>query len=176
MKNFKNFRLSTELTPVQQEMKDTYNIQFCEDDEGVDWYHRRGMFSPDTLKVVYDSQGYICMADVDASSLQNPIGLSVAEVDVQEVPADFSERFRDGIWQYENGEIIPCPVRQSAIAMRMREEEMTELSSRITTLAEAQDDGDISEDELAELMELRAKRSALRRLNLTSEPDVGQSS
>lgn len=116
----------------------------------------------------FGAAGHAENGNVDASSLQNPIGLSVAEVDLQEVPADFSERFRDGIWQYENGKIIPCPVRQSAIAMRMREEEMIELSSCITTLAEAQDDGDISGDELAELTALRAKRSALRRLNLTS--------
>ncbi|STE17602.1 Uncharacterised protein [Escherichia coli] len=53
---------------------------------------------------------------------------------------------------------------------------MTELSSRITTLAEAQDDGDISDDELVKLTALRAKRGALRRLNLTSAPYVGQSS
>lgn len=172
MKNFKNFRLSTALTPVQQDMKDAYNIQFCEDDEGVDWYHRRGMFAPDTLKVIYDSQGYICMADIDACLLQNPVGLSVAEVDVQEVPANFSERFRDGIWKYENGKIIPCPVRQLAIAMRMREKEMTELSSRITMLVEAQDDGNISDDELAELAALRARRTKLRRLDLSSTPDI----
>ncbi len=168
MKEFTNFLVSTALTPVQQEMKDTHNIQFCEDDEGVDWYIRRGMFALDTLKVLYDSQGYICMADVDANTLQNPVGLSVAEIAHADVPAEFS--VLDGNWFYRDGKLLQIRDYQSMV-LTERDSRMTEATKRINWLEAAQEDGDITDEEDAELTALRAYRTVLRRLDFSNVTD-----
>ncbi|STB12270.1 Caudovirales tail fibre assembly protein [Citrobacter freundii] len=49
---------------------------------------------------------------------------------------------------------------------------MAEVTTRIDWLEDAQKDGDISSDEETELAILRAYRTALRRLDLSSAPDI----
>lgn len=54
-----------------------------------------------------------------------------------------------------------------ALATEERDRRMTAITSRITALTEAQDDGDITSDELTELAALRETRAKLRRLDLS---------
>ena len=53
-----------------------------------------------------------------------------------------------------------------------RNNRMAEVTTRIDWLEDAQKDGDISAEEEKELATLRAYRIALRRLDLSSAPDV----
>ena len=59
-----------------------------------------------------------------------------------------------------------------ATAEAERTSRMSALTLRINSLVEAQDDGDITDSELAELNALRECRTKLRRLDLSSAPDV----
>ncbi|MFV9241337.1 tail fiber assembly protein, partial [Citrobacter freundii] len=59
-----------------------------------------------------------------------------------------------------------------ATAEAERTRRMSALTLRINHLVEAQDDGDITDSELAELNALRERRTKLRRLDLSSAPDI----
>ena len=170
MNNFKNFTLSTALTPVQQDLKTEFSIEFCEDETGIDWYHLRFKFSENTLKLVYDSTGLIVSASYDADTLR-PLGMSVAEISPEDVPAEFSVSHGQR-WIFQDGKIAPEPVDYIAVATSRRDTLMAEISARITRLTEAQDDGDINLEEINELTELRERRTKLRRLDLTGAPDI----
>ncbi|EFD0291009.1 TPA: tail fiber assembly protein [Escherichia coli] len=169
MKNFQNFKISTDLTPVQEDLKASFNIEFCEDDQGIDWYHRRAQFAEDTLKFTYDHSGRIIAASSDATMLR-PVNLSVAEINMSDVPEAFNGE--SGEWLFSQGKIIPVPVDALAVATQRRDSEMALASARINSLAEAQDDGDITSEELAELAAWRIYRTALRRLDISTAPEI----
>lgn len=136
--------------------------------DGLDWYYHRASFQPDTMKICYDRDNVIRMFHQDAQRLW-PVGLSVTEVSADSVPDSLDIH---GGWLYDNGEIKPVPVDHVAEAEKRRELEMGVVSARITVLSAAQDDGDITADEEAELATLRTRRSFLRRLDLSSAPDI----
>lgn len=169
MKNFQNFKISTDLTPVQEDLKAAFNIEFCEDEQGIDWYHLRSQFAVDTLKLTYDATGRIIAASTDASMLR-PVNLSVAEVNLSDVPVNFEGK--SGEWLFSHGKIIPVPVDALAVATQRRDTEMALASARINSLAEAQDDGDITSEEVAQLAAWRVYRTALRRLDINSAPEI----
>ena len=59
-----------------------------------------------------------------------------------------------------------------ATAEAERTRRMSALTLRINRLVEAQDDGDITDSELAELAVLRECRTKLRRMDLSNAPDI----
>ncbi|ENT8809373.1 tail fiber assembly protein, partial [Citrobacter freundii] len=59
-----------------------------------------------------------------------------------------------------------------ALATAERDRRMAVVTARINQLTEAQDDGDITGDELTELATLREVRTKLRRLDLSTAPDI----
>ena len=59
-----------------------------------------------------------------------------------------------------------------ALATAERDRRMAVVTARINQLTEAQDDGDITGDELTELATLREVRTKLRRLDLSKAPDI----
>lgn len=122
---------------------------------------KNNAFYPVSLKEIYES----------ADSWPED-GISVNELDYQ--------RFMNGqstgrvITAGDNGlpELTDISVDYVAIASAQRDQKMSVITLRITALVEAQDDGDITQDELEELAKLRADRVALRRLDLSSAPDI----
>ncbi|MEG2265011.1 MAG: tail fiber assembly protein, partial [Acinetobacter sp.] len=73
-------------------------------------------------------------------------------------------------WYYKDGKLQQIRDYQS-MAVAERDKRITEITTRINWLAAAQEDGDISAEEEAELATLRARRSALRRLDLSNITD-----
>lgn len=59
-----------------------------------------------------------------------------------------------------------------AAATQQRDSEMALASTRINALSEAQDDGDITPAEVAELTAWRVYRTALRRLDMSTAPEI----
>ncbi|EBS1303641.1 phage tail protein [Salmonella enterica subsp. enterica serovar Senftenberg] len=59
-----------------------------------------------------------------------------------------------------------------ALATAERDRRSAAVTARINELVEAQDDGDITSDELTELATLREVRTKLRRLDLSKAPDI----
>ncbi|ELO7805827.1 tail fiber assembly protein [Salmonella enterica] len=167
MKHFKNFTKTTELTPVQQELSENCSIQFINDEAGIDWYILQKLFHSGTLKIQYDKTGLIISADKDVTKLF-PLNCSVVEFADTDIPDDF----QPGNFTYSNGVIAPVQIDYVALATAERDRRMTSVTSKINRLVEAQDDGDITSDELTELATLREVRTKLRRLDLSMAPDI----
>ncbi|WP_160297561.1 tail fiber assembly protein [Pantoea anthophila] len=77
------------------------NIIFVRCKSGQDWYESQALFSPDTMKIVYDEAGRIVSFDMDVSKLW-PINCWVAEVDASDIPEGMD---RLGGWAYRNGKV-----------------------------------------------------------------------
>jgi len=74
-------------------------------------------------------------------------------------------------WFYKDGKLQQ--IRDHlANAEAERNNRMADVTTRIDWLEDAQKDVDISDEEEAEQAALRAYRTALRRLDLTTAPDV----
>ncbi|EBU5873097.1 tail fiber assembly protein [Salmonella enterica] len=71
-----------------------------------------------------------------------------------------------------NPVLTPALIDYVAIAADERDKLMASATARINQLVEAQDDDDITADELSELTALREYRTKLRRLDLRYAPDV----
>lgn len=145
---------------------------FLKSEDGADWYHSQIFFSPETRKITFDKDGNILSQHNDVSALW-PYNASVTELPQSEIPADFPS-FGQSLfdWMYNDGVVSRKPIDYIAIATLRRDNEMMEIGKRITALVEAQDDGDITSDELTELASLRERRSKLRRLDLSVAPDI----
>ncbi|EAA7369704.1 tail fiber assembly protein [Salmonella enterica] len=167
MRHFKKFTKTTELTPVQQELSENCSVQFIHDESGVDWYVLQKLFQPDTLKIQYDKTGLIIAADKDATKLF-PLNCSVMEFADTDIP----DVFQPGNFTYSNGVIAPVQIDYVALATAERDRRSAAVTARINELVEAQDDGDITSDELTELATLREVRTKLRRLDLSKAPDI----
>lgn len=171
MIHLKNF---TEYTPVSKEnaeLNAEFSVLFLRSQDGVDWYDAQARFEPDTMKIVYDNSNVIVGYSTDVSTLV-PYGCSVVEMSLSMIPETFTD---DNTWQFIDGEIIPrlySQEEQIAKAEAERNRRMAEVTARIDWLEDAQKDGDITAEEAAELAALRAYRTALRRLDLTTAPDV----
>ncbi|MCC1591169.1 tail fiber assembly protein, partial [Salmonella enterica subsp. enterica serovar Indiana] len=97
-----------------------------------------------------------------------PLNCSVVELADTDIP----DGFQAGNFTYSNGVIAPVQVDYVALATAERDRRMTSVTSKINRLVEAQDDGDITSDELTELATLREVRTKLRRLDLSMAPDI----
>ena len=96
MKIFKNF---SAYSPETRTLPD--NVIYLHSAEGEDWYALQSQFADNTLKVAYNADGVICSAHQDGSMLW-PVGLSVAEVNLPDVPAGFDIY---GGWVYDGENI-----------------------------------------------------------------------
>ncbi|EPC5666037.1 tail fiber assembly protein [Citrobacter koseri] len=161
MKHFKNFKL------YEPDDKELPTALYLRDENGNDWYSIIDGFIPDTFKISYRDDGLIIGCEIDATGLF-PVDLSVVEIAPADVPA---ELFPDGSWFYKDGKLQQ--IRDYlADAEKERNNRMADVTTRIDWLEDAQKDGDISADEVAELAKLRAYRTALRRLDLSAAPKI----
>lgn len=112
MQNIKNF---TQTKPVKAQLKKygavSENIIFLKSEDGQRWDECQKLFADDTIKVMYDSAGVI-RSVVDkpvpqrgntfAVSMLFPLNMSVAEVAVDEYPA---ECCIDGTWRFDGNTV-----------------------------------------------------------------------
>lgn len=161
MKHFKNFKL------YEPDDKKLPTALYLRDENGNDWYSVMDSFSPDTFKISYRDDGVITGCELDATGIF-PVNLSVVEIAPEDVPA---ELIPDESWFYKDGELQQ--IRDYlADAETERSSRMADVTTRIDWLEDAQKDGDISAEEEKELATLRAYRIALRRLDLSTAPDI----
>ena len=161
MKHFNNFKL------YEPDDKKLPTALYLRDNNGNDWYSVIESFSPDTFKISYRDDGIIVACEKDASGLF-PVNLSVVEVADTDIP----DGFQPGNFTYSNGVIAPVQVDYVALATAERDRRMAVVTARIKQITEAQDDGDITRAELSELSTLREVRTKLRRLVLSTAPDI----
>lgn len=167
MQHLKNLKTYTPDDEYSLLLMKEHSAEFFISDDGRDWYESQASFSPDTLKVAYDEAGIIRSISQDVSSIY-PRDLSVVELPATK--ANLRVTLGD-YWFYKDGKLQQ--IRDYlADAETERNSRMADATARIDWLEDAQKDGDISADEETELAALRAYRTALRRLDLTTAPDI----
>ena len=163
MQSFGKFKSYTPDDTNRPKIIDGQNVLFLRDDKGNDWYDVIKLFDESTtLKVGYDDTGAVRTFATNIHAFF-PVNLSVVELPATE------ENLRVKLgedWYYKDGKLQQ--IRDYlAMAAAERDARIAEITTRINWLAAAQEDDDISAEELAELTTLRAYRTLLRRLDLS---------
>lgn len=168
MQSFGKFIPYTPDTTNRPKVIDGQSVLFLQDDKGNDWYDVIELFDESkTLKIGYDDDGRVRTFTTNIHALF-PVNLSVVELPATK--ANLRVTLGDD-WFYKDGKLQQ--VRDYlADAETERNSRMNEATARINWLEDAQKDGDISDEEVAELAELRAYRTALRRLDLSAAPKI----
>lgn len=168
MQRFGKFIPYTPDTTDRPKIIDGQNVMFLQDDKGNDWYDVVDLFDESTtLKIGYDDDGRVRTFTTNIHALF-PVNLSVVELPATK--ANLRVTLGDD-WFYQDGKLQQ--IRDHlANAEAERNNRMTDVTARIDWLEDAQKDGDISADEEQELTELRAYRTALRRLDLSTAPKI----
>lgn len=168
MQRFGKFTPYTPDTTDRPRIIDGQNVMFLQDDKGNDWYDVIELFDESkTLKIGYDDDGRVRTFTTNIHALF-PVNLSVVELPATK--ANLRVTLGDD-WFYKDGKLQQIR-NYLADAEAERGNRMAEVTTRIDWLEDAQKDGDISSDEETELATLRAYRTALRRLDLSSAPDI----
>lgn len=168
MQSFGKFTPYTPDTTDRPKIIDGQNVLFLQDDKGNDWYDVIKLFDESkTLKIGYDDDGSVRTFTTNIHAFF-PANLSVVELPATK--ANLRVTLGDD-WFYKDGKLQQ--IRDHlANAEAERNNRMAEVTTRIDWLEDAQKDGDISADEETELATLRAYRTALRRLDLSTAPDI----
>ena len=168
MQRFGKFIPYTPDTTDRPRIIDGQNVMFLQDDKGNDWYDVIKLFDESkTLKIGYDDDGRVRTFTTNIHAFF-PVNMSVVELSATK--ANLRVTLGDD-WFYKDGKLQQ--IRDHlANAEAERDSRMAEVTTRIDWLEDAQKDGDISSDEETELASLRAYRTALRRLDLTTAPDI----
>ncbi|MEW5124703.1 tail fiber assembly protein [Citrobacter freundii] len=168
MQRFGKFTPYTPDTTDRPRIIDGQNVMFLKDDKGNDWYDVIKLFDESkTLKIGYDDDGRVRTFTTNIHAFF-PVNMSVVELSATK--ANLRVTLGDD-WFYKDGKLQQ--IRDHlANAEAERDSRMAEVTTRIDWLEDAQKDGDISSDEETELATLRAYRTALRRLDLSTAPDI----
>ncbi|HDS4603159.1 MULTISPECIES: tail fiber assembly protein [Citrobacter freundii complex] len=168
MQSFGKFTPYTPDTTDRPKIIDGQNVLFLQDDKGNDWYDVIKLFDESkTLKIGYDDDGRVRTFTTNIHAFF-PVNMSVAELPATK--ANLRVTLGDD-WFYKDGKLQQIR-NHLADAEAERDSRMAEVTTRIDWLEDAQKDGDISSDEETELATLRAYRTALRRLDLSTAPDI----
>lgn len=168
MQRFGKFTPYTPDTTDRPRIIDGHNVMFLQDDKGNDWYDVIELFDESkTLKIGYDDDGRVRTFTTNIHALF-PVNLSVVELPATK--ANLRVTLGDD-WFYKDGKLQQIR-NYLADAEAERGNRMAEVTTRIDWLEDAQKDGDISSYEETELATLRAYRTALRRLDLSTAPDI----
>ncbi|END8971898.1 TPA: tail fiber assembly protein [Citrobacter freundii] len=163
MQSFGKFTPYTPETTDRPKIIDGQNVLFLQDDKGNDWYDVIKLFDESkTLKIGYDDDGRVRTFTTNIHAFF-PVNLNVVELPATE--ANLRVSLGDD-WFYTDGKLQQIRDYQ-AMALAGRDNRMTDVTMRINWLEAAQEDGDISDDEKAELTALRAYRTELRRLDFS---------
>lgn len=168
MQSFSKFTPYIPDTTDRPKIIDGQNVMFLHDENGNDWYDVIELFDESTtLKIGYDDDGRVRTFSTNIHAFF-PVNLNVIELPATEA----NLRVTLGAdWFYQDGKLQQ--IRDYlAQAEAERDRRMVEMTARIDWLEAAQKDGDISAEEETELAALRASRTKLRRLDLSSAPDI----
>ena len=168
MQSFGKFTPYIPDTTDRPKIIDGQNVLFLQDDKGNDWYDVIKLFDESkTLKIGYDDDGRVRTFSTNIHAFF-PVNMSVVELPATK--ANLRVTLGDD-WFYKDGKLQQIR-NHLADAEAERDSRMAEVTTRIDWLEDAQKDGDISSDEETELAILRAYRTALRRLDLSTAPDI----
>lgn len=146
------------------------NALFIKSEDGSDWYESQKLFSPNTVKVVFNkADGIIVSFSHDVSTLW-PIGLSVAEV--SEWP---EEATPNGKWCFIDGQVVPRIYTVDELreqANHKRDYLLEQAAKIIAPLQDAVDLDMATEDEKDSLLAWKKYRVLLNRIEISSAANI----
>lgn len=171
MMHLKNISIGNAKTAEQYQLTRRVGVIWLYSEEGKNWYEEQKNFSPDTLKIAYDTKGIIVCIDKDVSAI-NPTGLSVVEL-----PNITANRRADasGHWMYQDGQVIKRIYTREELVSQAEAEKVRLLAEATTPMAPLQDAVDIdraTEAETALLLEWKKYRVALNRIDTSKAPVI----
>ncbi|HGK4756314.1 TPA: tail fiber assembly protein [Enterobacter cloacae] len=180
MQNIKNFKV-VKPTHKQLElytaMDGTVPI-FLQSEDGRDWFECHELFSDETVKIMYDSNGIICSVvdervpergNIYAVSMFYPENMSVAEVALSDYPEGVNI---DGSWMYSDGKIVQVPVDVVSEAEKEKAQRLSEAEVAIAPLQRAVKYGIATDEEKKSLEKWEVYTVMLSRVNASQAPDV----
>jgi hypothetical protein len=144
-------------------------IQYLRSEDNKDWYMSQHLFSPDTLKISYDTEGVIRAASVDVSMLPGPLNQSVTEIFCKDIPQGFAA---DGKWKLHDGVIIPLPIDYTMAAEKEKSSRYEMANKTIAPLQDAVDLAIATEEETTQLIAWKNYRVLLNRVDISLAPDI----
>ncbi|PWI81994.1 hypothetical protein DEO48_00925 [Enterobacter sp. CGMCC 5087] len=137
------------------------DVVFLQTEQGDDWYEIQSMFSPDTIKIVYDENKVITSYSRDVSSL-NPIDSFIAEVSEDDFPEDIDIL---GGWGFDGEKVVkinPDPLEENN---RIKNQLISEATAVIAPLQDAADLSIATTEETESLYEWKKYRVLLSRVD-----------
>ena len=130
-----------------------------------DWYEQQNNFAEDTLKILYDDDGRISAFTRDVSSLPDPAGFYVVEINAETIDTDKQRLIGGKLVEYRKSqsELIADSEAMKA-SLRLKAD------SEIAWRQDAVDAVIATEDETAALSEWKKYRVLLMRVD-TSNPE-----
>ncbi|HEY3986422.1 tail fiber assembly protein [Cedecea sp.] len=166
MKHLKNFK---QYTPKKPSLG--LDVTYLCDEIGNDWYEHQKDFSPDTIKVAYDSNGVVCAFSHDVSMLW-PFNLSVIELKKNNIPETLSDT---GEWMFSGEVIMPRIYSQSELAKHAQQEKLKLIALATKIIAPLQDAKDLEIANKEELMKLKTWiffRIQINRIDVNAAPNI----
>ncbi|HCL5680411.1 TPA: tail fiber assembly protein [Citrobacter freundii] len=167
MQSFGKFTPYIPETTERPRYIDGESVMFLHDEKGNDWYDVRELFDDSTtLKIGYDDDGRV---KTFTTNIHAFIPANLCAVELPPTKENLRVTLGDD-WFYKDGKLQQ--IRDYlANSEAERNSRMNEATARINWLSAAQEDGDITDKEEAELTALRAYRTALRRLDFSNVTD-----
>lgn len=182
MQNIKNFQLVTPSFEMSLEYQnqDGQIPLFLRSEDGQDWYKCQNLFADNTVKIMYDTDGVIhSVVDTPipqrgntyAVSMFWPVGMSVAEIAVDNYPANCSI---DGTWRFDGERIYQdttiVDANTLAVNSALRDEYAMNATMAISAILCSADVGNPRENDADNLLLLQQYLDQLRDADLTSAP------
>lgn len=151
---------------------------FFQSEDKLDWYECHGLFSDETVKIMYDSDGIIRSVvdkpipergNIYAVSMFYPDGMSVAEVALNEYPEGVTI---DGTWMFDGEKVIPVPIDYVSLAEKHKNLLLTEAETAIAPLQRAVKLGIATEGETMLLERWEVYSVMLSRVDTSLAPDI----
>ncbi|EFJ7595009.1 tail fiber assembly protein [Escherichia coli] len=180
MQNIKNFKV-VKPTPKQLELYTAIDGTvpiFLQSEDGRDWFECHNLFSDETVKIMYDSDGIICSVvdepvpergGIYAVSMFYPENMSVAEIALSDYPEGVNI---DGSWMYREGKIFPVPVDVVAEAEKEKTQRLSEAEAVIAPLQRAVKYGIATDEEKKLLEDWEVYTVLLNRVDASLAPNV----
>lgn len=171
MMHLKNISIGNAKTAEQYQLTRRVGVIWLWSEEGKNWYEEQKNFSPDTLKIAYDTKGIIVCIDKDVSAI-NPTGLSVVEL-----PNITANRRADasGHWMYLDGQIIKRVYTHDELATLADEKKarlLSDVAAVIAPLERAVKHGMATDDERTRLEVWERYSVMLSRIDTSLAPDI----
>jgi len=168
MMDMKNFVISSPETDDETFLAEQGAI-ILRDVQGREWYSSQGLFSADTVKIMYDSENIVRAITTDVSTLY-PNMHSVAEVEKIPEGTDIY-----GGWIYSDGAVIEKPLSHNEIVTQADLKKSSLLDEARSTISLWQTElqlGIISDDDKASLIAWMNYIKAVQAVDTSKAPDI----